>query len=450
MIRGLDYWYDAQTRRFLEQIVRAFSGFQYMTGKKANGEAELRMVPCRMAHRNRMVAQIISNNSENTLLTTPIITVDLVGISGRREDVQNITHVDRRVVVERAVNQNGEYTGLEGNHYTVERVMPRPFDASIQVDIWTSNLDQKFQLSEQILTIIYPAFSIQNSDNPLDWTAKTDIMVEDITWSSRSVPIGTDNDIDIMTIMLKLPFWLNPPASVTKQKIIHQINTNITNASGLVEQVAVGLDAGEPLGRVHIVSPGNHWVRVESGKITLLGPKAGLTNNGDPYSWEELISEYGVISPTESQLRLIIGESLTNPTEIIGTIQLSQTENELFWTIDADTLPVNTLTPINALVDPLRTWPGEALPAAVNGVRYLLTEDISNSATWSGLTARANDIVQYNNGSWSVSFNSNTASSDQYVRNLYSNRQLRWDNEQKEWVLAVDGDYGPGKWRLFL
>ena len=451
-IVGLDYFYDGQTRRFLQQIVRAFSGFQYMTGKKANGQTELRMVPCRMAHRNRMVAQIMANNSETTLLTVPIFTVDLVSISGRREDVQSPTHVDKRVVVERAVGPNGEYLGTEGNRYTVERVMPRPFEATVQVDLWTSNQDQKFQLTEQVLPIIYPGFSIQNSDNPLDWSARTDIHVEDVSWTSRSVPVGTESEIDIFTITLRLPFWLNPPASVTRQKIVHQINTNVgAGNDDDIEQVVAGItSAGEPLGKV-IVTPGNHWVRVDQGRITLLGPKTGSLNaSSEVYSWADLISQYGALSPTISQLRLILGESLDDPNEIVGTIQESSETNELIWTIDPDTLPSNTMNPVNALVDPLRTWPGEGLVAAANGQRYLLTDDITNSATWSNLTASANDIIQYTNGVWSIVFDASLATQNQYVRNLYSNRQLRWETRTHEWVLAIEGDYGPGKWRLFL
>ena len=45
-----------------------------------------------------------------------------------------------------------------GNAYNVERIMPLPFNMELQVDIWTSNQKQKYQLSEQILLAMWPEF----------------------------------------------------------------------------------------------------------------------------------------------------------------------------------------------------------------------------------------------------------------------------------------------------
>ena len=38
-----------------------------------------------------------------------------------------------------------------GNAFTVERHMPVPYNLQYNVDIWTSNTEQKLQLLEQIL-----------------------------------------------------------------------------------------------------------------------------------------------------------------------------------------------------------------------------------------------------------------------------------------------------------
>jgi hypothetical protein len=66
-----------------------------------------------------------------------------------------------------------------GNAYLVDRLMPLPFEMDIQVDLWTSNLDMKYQIAEQLLVATYPQFEIQNSENALDWTAVTVCFVED-------------------------------------------------------------------------------------------------------------------------------------------------------------------------------------------------------------------------------------------------------------------------------
>ena len=78
-----------------------------------------------------------------------------------------------------------------GNSYTVERIMPRPWDMNISVQVLTSNQDQMYQLQEQIMAIFVPQIEIQNSDNPLDWTALTIMKLEDVEFNSRTIPVGS-------------------------------------------------------------------------------------------------------------------------------------------------------------------------------------------------------------------------------------------------------------------
>ncbi|RYD62554.1 MAG: hypothetical protein EOP83_14315, partial [Verrucomicrobiaceae bacterium] len=233
MLNQLDWWYDRQMPRFLEQIVRAFSGFQYQSGQRVLPDGtvvapQLKVVPCTMAMQDRMVGHILRNNSENTTMATPRITIAHTNLVGRRADLQHPGHVDTRQVTERDYDPlTGKYVvgaidSRPSRSYTVERLMPRPFEMTINVDIWTSNLDQKYQLAEQILTIVYPDFAIQNSDTALDWSALTLMELTDINWSSRSIPVGTESEIDVMTFTFRLPFWLTPPAKVMQQRIIEQ------------------------------------------------------------------------------------------------------------------------------------------------------------------------------------------------------------------------------------
>lgn len=449
VIQGLDYWYDAQMRRFLEQIVLAFSGFRYRTGVRDGNEGELRLVPCRMATTDRMAASILRNGSDNTLLSVPMITVYQTAIAGRRENVQNLTHVDKRQIIERAIDPvTGRYTSEPGNRYTVERMMPRPFEMTVQVDIWTSNLDQKHQLAEQIMTVFFPDIQIQNSDNPLDWAALTRLSLDDINWSSRTIPVGSGDEIDIMTLTLRLPFWLNPPAKVTYQKIIEQVVLNVgTVGTGDDFEYTSGVRAAQI-----ITTPGNHYIRVENGRITLLGPAANeVTHQGLPFLWDDLIVQYGNLRPTVSRLRLKTGGDIENPTEIIGTMQLDPNDpSVMLWQVDPDTLPANTLLPIDGVIDPLRVWPGNGLPLPNNGTRYLMLSDIgANTVAWGTLAARSNDIVEYRDGAWSVVFEAIRQTTTAYVLNLFTGRQLRWDLEQG-WVMAIDGTYAPGYWRISL
>jgi len=449
-IRPYDFFYDKQMRRFLEQIVRAFSGFQYQIGPINGQPAQLRLVPCRMAHTDKMVASIIANGSTNTLNTVPMICVYMTQLNGRRQDVQNLDYAESVQVTERKIDPiSGEYTNEKGLAYTVERLMPRPFEMMVNVDIWTSNQDQKHQLAEQILTIIYPDFTIQNSDNPLDWSAMTTMQVESINWSTRPIPIGTSDELDVMSISLKLPFWLNPPAKVMRQTLIHQVVTNINegyfehpNDDFPVENV--------PLTRI-ITTPGGHQVRVNGNKIILLGSKGSLhTPDGDVYEWAPLIEKYGDLRPGISKIRLKTTNDLDSTTgDLIGTVQVdTNNANQLFWTLDPDTLPANTKPPVLAVIDPRKTYPGNGLPAASIGQRYLIVHSITASTqAWGTLNGHENDIIQFNGSNWVV-FTRPTPTSTEFVLNSETGRQLKWDGEQ--WSLTIEGDYHGGYWRIEL
>lgn len=449
MIQSLDYFYDKQQYRFLEQVVRAFSGFQYMAGSRNGQPPQLQTVPCRMASTNKVVASIMRNQSENTVNATPMITVWQTGIEGEPNRLQNRAHVDTRQIVERAIDpETGKYTGARGQSYTLERIMPLPFKMTVQVDLWTSNLDQKYQLEEQILTIMYPSFDIQNSENALDWTALTTVYIDSITHSSRSIPIGTESEIDILTVNLSIPIWLSPPAKVRQQNLIEQIVTNINDQTPLPGVIADAQNPGMRFAQ-NITTPGNHHLKVDRGVMSLLGAGGQEHDEeGNAYDWRPFLDLYGFLRPAMSQIRLLKTDDVEGPS-IIGTIQLDGGDpTKLIWQVDPDTLPSNTLAPVDAVINPMETYPNNGLPAAVNGVRYLIIQDIGPSQAWPGLSASTGDVIEFSGGAWSVVFDASLATTTQYILNLHSGTQLRWDGS--DWVYAIDGMYAPGFWRIDL
>lgn len=442
-----DHFYDEQMKRFLEQIVRAFSGFQYLTGRRGDKAPKLRVVPCTMAKRNAQVAMIQRNLSENTLNTVPMITVDHTGLTFNAERLQNPHHVGSVQVYERARDPiTGQLTDQLGNSITVERLMPRPFTMQVQVDIWTSNQEQKHQLMEQILPVICPTFDIQNSDNPLDWSALTNVHVTDLTWTSVSVPIGdASTAIDIATIQLEVPMWLSPPAKVKRMRVIESVVTNINNGQ---YDAKGNLVSGETLS-TEVTTPGDHHIEIAHGVVKLLGSKANEVGpDGEPYRWTDLFHQYSkALMPSQTQLR--IRNSLDeNAPEIIGRLQYGDDENLVEWQIDIDSLPSNTLAPVVAVIDPMKNFPGDGtLPVAAEGQRYLLIDDLpENNQAWGMVGARANAIMQYHNGEWTVPFSGMPTNTVQYVLNSKTARQLRWDGDN--WTLAIDGTYAPGFWRI--
>jgi hypothetical protein len=454
-----DYFYDAQIRRYLLQVVRAFSGFQYMTGRRGDIEPQLKIVPCKMAKRSRMVAQIQQNGSDNVMNAVPQITVDLASFRFDPDRLQNPGHVGHVQAFERKRDPiSGKPTDELGNAITVERLMPRPFTIVCQIDVWTSNLDQKLQLAEQISEIIYPTFDIQNSDNALDWSALTTAHPQaDPTWSSVSIPVGSGTELDILTFQLDIPMWLSPPARVKRQQVIEAIVTNINEAAydddgNLIQGARMGQQ---------ITTPNDHCVRLKDGMLTLLGGKGHEVDpDGHPFKWTDFCLLYGSkLGEGETQIRLRSTTATDSP-EIIGTLQTDINHpNMLSVHIDIDTLPANTLPDITAVIDPLAMAPGGSipvgaihvpehqLPAPVLGQRYLLQRNDlpANTAGWGPVGARVNSIIEYKANGWNVVFNPETTQ-PQYLVNGQTGKQIHWTGE--EWAVAVEAVYHPGYWRI--
>ncbi len=446
-----DYFYDQQQVRFLQQIVRAFSGFQYMSGSIAGQPPQLQTVPCTMAQTNLMVSNILRNQSENTIMSTPLITVWQTGLSFSADRLQNRNHVDTRQVVERAIDpETNSYTAARGNGYTVRRLMPIPMEMTVEVNLWTSNNDQKYQLTEQINIITVPNFDIQNSENALDWTALSTVYLDTFDLSSRSIPIGTSNEIDVATWRWRLPIWLSPPAEIKAQRLIEQIVTNVNSTTSL-PQVGIILDgSGDPNITRAIVTPDNRSISIQGNQVYLLGPNGVETDaNGDHYAWLPYLNLFGPLRPAISLLAIKITDDINGP-QVVGTLQATGDPNVLQWQIDPSTLPPNTLPAVDAVIDPMKNYPiTGGLPAPTEGTRYLIVNGIGPSITWGAITAEPGDIIQYTNGAWIVSFDASAAGNTmQFVLNNHSSNQLKWNGE--DWVMVIDGVYRPGYWRLWL
>jgi hypothetical protein len=271
----MDYWYTAQLRNYRLQFIRAFSNFSYSKGKDADGNDILVRVPCRYGDPTRIAATIIKGNSENKLLTVPFITCWISGLAMSPTRRQGPSFVETLQATTREYNQNTQsYNNTQGNNYTIHRYMPVPYELSMTVDLWSNNESVKEQLVEQIMVLYNPAIDIQTSNNPLDWTVLSVIEMQDqITWSSRSIPVGTDNPIDVLTMVFKFPIWINPPAQVQKQNIIQNIVT--TMIDGAKTNEAVEWTEYEFLSR-QIVTPGDHsvkmsWAGNNQYNISLIG-----------------------------------------------------------------------------------------------------------------------------------------------------------------------------------
>jgi hypothetical protein len=204
---------------------------------------------------DKQAASIINQNSENTLASAPRIAVYISDLDLARDRLGDSTYVGKLHIREREIDStdpdNPFYTGAQGNQFTVERLMPTPFNLSLKVDIWSTSTDQKLQILEQILTLFNPSLEIQTTDNYIDWTSLSVVELGDVIFSSRTVPLGTSTAIDIATLALTTPIWLSPPAKVKKLGIITNIVANIyQNKSDPVLDYINGLGTDYSSGQV--------------------------------------------------------------------------------------------------------------------------------------------------------------------------------------------------------
>ncbi len=451
----MQYWYDQQIRRYILQFIRLFDSFQIKTGTKSTADSESYIrVPVRYADMSRMVAHILRHNSENVMNSAPFISAYITNLQIARDRLQEPRLVDKVQVAERKYDNSAkEYISEIGNTYTVERHMPVPYNLNMAVDIWCSNTDQKMQLMEQILVLFNPAIELQANDNPLDWTNITNVELIDIVWSSRAVPQGVDTQLDIATLTFSMPIWLNPPAKVKKQSIIKQIiaRVNSTDSIDDLDYDPRFMDFFEnfsgQIGTI-VVTPENAQISVIGNNVSLLG---GYGKN-DSEKWKDFLEGFGELQAGISKLILRQSADIEDSSnDVFGTLAFHPSDtNQLIFTLDDASLPSNTLTAVTKIIDPEIVYPGNTLPVATSGQRYLLVNPIpvGNNSFGSSFTAEANDIIEYNGTSWSVSFDSGSVVSTQYVTNANTGIQYRWTGSQ--WIDSYQGQYKNGFWKLEL
>jgi len=457
------FFYDEQIRRFLLQFVRAFSNFQVEYGKDRSGNTTLTTVPVKYGDSTRMVSSIIRENSENKIIPTPMISCYMAGLEYNPERRQDPTFVDKKHIRMRKFDPNtNEYNTQQGNAFTVERAMPVPYTLQMNVDIWTSNTTQKLQLLEQILVLFNPALEIQSTDNYLDWTSLSYIELANVQFSSRSVPVGVDEQIDIATLQFTVPIWLTAPAKVKKLGVINKIVASIYDDQG---GIADGVIDGQILlGERMKFTPMNFGIILLGNTVQILDRNETSTNKvdytplddppikvgTDDVSWAALINQYGELQSGISQLRLEQGTA-----EIIGTVAFHPSDpHKLLWTVQSDTIPTNDLPAVTKIINPLRSAPDAGLASATLGQRYLFLNDIGNASNtdgsdaWGDLVAGANDIVEYNGTNWQVAFDSSADSGVHYMTNVNTGLQYKWTGT--EWVKSYEGEYQAGDWSIVI
>lgn len=449
--------------------MRIFSDIKVRNGPDANGMYTIQRVPIMYGDPNYMVAQIIKGVSENTMMPSPMFSAWIENISmspKRRQDTQFVGTVN---TIEREFNAETQSYGTgPGVRQEVQRYMPVPYDITLKLDVWTTNVTTKLQIMEQICTIFNPSIQLQQNSNLADWTSIFEVCMEDMSWTNRSIPQGPEQERDVMSFKFKIEAWINPPAKLKRSSLIAEIVTNVFNVTdvGVIEKSLSGeydpfrtCIGGNPV--QIITTEGNHMISVTNvagqDEITLLG-EYGYETEG--LEWQNLIEKYGQITPNITKLRLKLDPNIdVDTSDIIGSIaQDPSRPNVLLFNVDIDTLPATTIPPINEIIDPKEVWPGNGLPTAVPGRRYLLTSSdstgeepavppgVATSPWGANIVAYPNDVIEYNGGQWIVIFDSRNSAGKNYLVNNSNGLQYMFDGV--DWSYTYYGKYSQGYWRI--
>jgi hypothetical protein len=292
------------------------------------------------------------------------------------------------------------------------------------------------------------------------------VELERVNWTSRTIPQGVDDAIDIMTLTFNIPIWISSPAKVKKLGVIERIVASIYDAKGDASNAI--LDNDLLMGTRQMFTPYGYQVLLIDNTLQVLRqpqvvnqPNDSLAVQDPVYAsnllWSGVVGVYGVLRPGISQVRL----DQPDGSQVVGTIVLQPNDDRFaIFTVDEDTVPQNTLDPIDAVINPLASGPGDGLDSSLLGQRYLFTEatgddiNVAPATAWQGtnghqLIAKTNDIVEYDGTEWIVVFESaSSAQTTQYVTNITTSTQYRWTGEA--WVKSYQGLYPGGEWSLVL
>jgi hypothetical protein len=505
----MDWFYDGQIRRYVTQFMRVFIGFQYKAG-----DGTLSTVPVLYGDMTRQVAAIIKENSENKMPTVPRIACYISGLEMATDRLSDPTFVSKIHIRERRYTDAGgtrDYQNVQGGNYTVERLMPTPYKLTMKADLWTSNTDQKLQLFEQIAVLFTPSLELQTTDNYIDWTSLSTMYLTSTNFTSRSIPAGTESEIDICTMEFEMPVWISPPAKVKKLGIVQSVISNVFTESGDI----VGLDDlvfNRSVGsfgtttnqyRVLLFKSNTGNLSDHQYDLTLVNPldavlALGLDQkeyaNGEPVEWQAVLEVQGGYTPGSE-----IYFKKSDGAEILGTFVVNPLDaTVLTVTLDADTYPGNddivglieTRGTVDAIIDPYKYNPLEVYGSHAGipiGLRFLMLDAVNNSANRGGFieypsnpadstsvpyrgpqawrepsnndsswenqdgtdpVITANSIIEWTGSKWNTIWDPAEADANITIQNIRTGIKYRWDGTQ--WLKAFEGEYGPGEWNFKL
>jgi hypothetical protein len=297
------------------------------------------------------------------------------------------------------------------------------------------------------------------------------------TFTSRSIPQGTEVDIDICSLDFEMPIYISPPVKVKKLGVVQNIIMNMFNDDGQLKPLAElafnsAGDTKDVKSTSIVTTPGNFGLLLLSSKtvtgietgsyyVSALDPNEAVVESGldlprkagTVIDWNKIIPQYGKYRPGISRIRFLQPSGY----ELVGTFTINEVDSQfLVVDFDSDSEPQTDLV-INAIINPQTFNPTANL---ITGMKYLILEDIGSEINTDGadawknsddsdFVAAANSIVEWDGSNWSTIFDPAAEhTTPYYIKNLKTGIQYKWEDNQ--WLKSFEGEYTAGYWSFDL
>lgn len=218
-----EYYYNEQLKRSITQFSSVFAGLEVMTGRRADGEMAVLDVPVRYGSIDRVVAAVSNGFTQNKIMTLPVMSTYLLAIDLAPERRKGVGMTERKTIMPAGGTTPADLR-------VMERYMPIPYNLTFELAIYASNLDQMFQILEQLLIIFDPTLQIQTNDSTYDWARQTNIELTSIQ-EEENYPIGADKRLLVWTLNFNMETWISPPMEL-KDSLISKIVMRFGDLAG--------------------------------------------------------------------------------------------------------------------------------------------------------------------------------------------------------------------------
>jgi hypothetical protein len=205
------FFYNEQIKTYILQFMAIFSNLYVQIGKHDTDNEELIPVYLAYGFKDRVVASIKGQNTQNATLRLPMMSANMMGLDLALDRMHG-QGVDRRF---NTLPRGGL---LPNDIVTIKQRMPVPYNMMMDLSVFTSNLDEHFQIMEQLLILFNPQLSVQTDENAYDWTRIVKVELMNIN-NEMNYPSGPERRIIQSTLQFKVDINLAVPAELYQDYI---------------------------------------------------------------------------------------------------------------------------------------------------------------------------------------------------------------------------------------